>query len=127
MVTAAPERAVVAVIGVSPKVDRYAHSAFQMLRRHHYRAVPVNPGFSEISGERCYACLSQVPGPIDTVTLYVRKVLSDGLVADILEAKPRRIIMNPGAENADLARDAEEAGITVVEGCTLVMLRTGTF
>jgi hypothetical protein len=35
--------------------------------------------------------------------------------------------MNPGAENSALAARAEEAGIEVVEGCTLVMLRTGQF
>jgi hypothetical protein len=35
--------------------------------------------------------------------------------------------MNPGAENFALADKAEEAGIEVVEGCTLVMLRAGQF
>jgi hypothetical protein len=35
--------------------------------------------------------------------------------------------MNPGAENSALAAEAEQAGIEVVEGCTLVMLRTGQF
>jgi len=35
--------------------------------------------------------------------------------------------MNPGAENHALAAKAKEAGIEVVEGCTLVMLRTGQF
>jgi hypothetical protein len=35
--------------------------------------------------------------------------------------------MNPGAENPALAEKAEQAGIEVVEGCTLVMLRTGQF
>jgi hypothetical protein len=46
---------------------------------------------------------------------------------EIVSARPRRIIMNPGAENPDLARRAEAAGIEVVEGCTLVMLRPGRF
>jgi hypothetical protein len=35
--------------------------------------------------------------------------------------------MNPGAENSDLAVKAGERGIEVVEGCTLVMLRSGHF
>ena len=35
--------------------------------------------------------------------------------------------MNPGAENHELRKAAEAQGIEVVEGCTLVMLRTGTF
>ena len=35
--------------------------------------------------------------------------------------------MNPGAENETLAEKARDHGIEVIEGCTLVMLRTGTF
>ncbi len=67
------------------------------------------------------------PKPIDTVTLYLGEPRSNPLIDEIIQAKPRRIIMNPGAENPSLAEKAEEAGIEVVEGCTLVMLQTGQF
>ena len=43
----------VAVLGASPKPDRYAFRAIQMLREHGHHAVPVNPAFEEIVGERC--------------------------------------------------------------------------
>lgn len=98
-----------------------------MLREYGHCPVPVNPGFSEIEKVRCYPRIGDVPDKIDTVTLYIGKARSDRLIGEILTAKPRRIIMNPGAENADLATRAEERGIVVVEGCTLVMLRSGTF
>jgi predicted CoA-binding protein len=98
-----------------------------MLREHGHRAVPVNPAFDEVLGERCYHSITDAPRPIDTITLYLGKPRSDPLVADIIGARPRRIIMNPGAENADLAEEAEAAGIEVVEDCTLVMLQSGTF
>jgi len=49
------------------------------------------------------------------------------LIDEIVAAKPQRIILNPGAENEELAAAASGAGIEVVEGCTLVMLRTGLF
>jgi uncharacterized protein len=61
------------------------------------------------------------------VTLYLGEARSNPLIGEIIHAKPRRIIMNPGAENYALAEKAEEAGIQVVEGCTLVMLRAGQF
>jgi predicted CoA-binding protein len=117
----------VAVLGASPKPDRYAYRAMQMLREHGHRAVPVNPAFDEVLGERCYDTIRDVPTPIDTVTLYLGKARSDPLVDEIVGSKPRRIIMNPGAENPTLARKAEAAGIDVVEDCTLVMLQTGAF
>src|SRR3954471_3044291 len=117
----------VAILGASPKPDRYAYKAFQMLRDHGYRAIPINPAFEDILGDKCYPRIAEAPKPIDTVTLYLGEARSNPLIDEIIAAKPRRIIMNPGAENAELATKAEEAGIEVVEGCTLVMLQTGQF
>ncbi len=119
--------ATVAVLGASPKPDRYAFRAMQMLRDYGHRAVPVNPAFDEILGERCHRSIADVPQPIDTVTMYLGKARSDPLIDDILAAKPRRIIMNPGAENDTLAEKARERGIEVVYDCTLVMLNSGAF
>ena len=117
----------VAVLGASPKPDRYAYRAMRMLREFGHRAIPVNPAFPEILGETCYGKLSDVPDRVDTVTMYLGKQRSDPLIDDILAVKPRRIIMNPGAENDTLARKAEAAGIEVDYACTLVMLQTGEF
>lgn len=117
----------VAVLGASPKPDRYAHRAMRMLSEFGHRAIPVNPAFPEILGETCYANLADVPDRIDTVTIYLGKQRSDPLIDHIISAKPKRIIMNPGAENDDLARKAEAAGIESVYDCTLVMLQMGSF
>jgi predicted CoA-binding protein len=117
----------VAILGASPKPDRYAYRAMQLLREHGHRAIPINPAYEEVLGEKCYRSIANVPDKIDTVTLYLGKARSSPLIDDIVGAKPRRIIMNPGAENGDLRTKARELGIEVVEDCTLVMLRSGTF
>jgi predicted CoA-binding protein len=122
-----PSSQTVVVLGASPKSDRYAYRALEMLKKHGHRAIPVNPAFDNILGEKCYPTISAVPKPIDTVTLYLREARSTPLIEEILAASPRRIIMNPGAENAALAVEAEKVGIEVVEDCTLVMLRAGQF
>ena len=117
----------VAVIGASPKPHRYAYRAVEMLKRYGHQPIPVNPAFQEVLGEKCYPHVADAPKPIDTVTMYVGKRRSDPLIDEIVAAKPRRIIMNPGAENDDLADKARDAGIEVVEACTLVMLQVGNF
>ena len=117
----------VAILGASPKPDRYAFQALQLLREYGHRPLPINPAYEEILGEKCYPTISAVPGPIDTVTLYLGQERSNPLIEEIIHARPRRIVMNPGAENSTLAAKANNAGIEVVEGCTLVMLRTGQF
>ena len=117
----------VAILGASPKPDRYAYRAMEMLRAHGHRALPVNPAFTEIMGETCYPTIADIPEPIETVTLYLGPQRSDPLIPEILAAKPRRIIMNPGAENENLADKARAAGIEVDYACTLVLLQTGAF
>ncbi|MEP6822076.1 MAG: CoA-binding protein [Chthoniobacterales bacterium] len=117
----------VVVLGASPKPDRYAYRAMQMLREYGHRAIPINPAFPEIMGETCHSSIANVTEPIDTVTMYLGKQRSDSLISEIVAAKPRRIIMNPGAENDDLADKAREAGIEVDYACTLVLLQTGQF
>jgi uncharacterized protein len=117
----------VAVLGASPKPHRYAFKAMELLKQYGHKPIPINPAFGEVLGETCYPKISEVHEPIDTVTLYLREARSTPLIDEIVAAKPRRIIMNPGAENEALAEKARDHGLEVIEGCTLVMLRTGQF
>jgi len=117
----------VAILGASPKPDRYSLKALELLREYGHCPLPINPAYDDILGEKCYPKISTVPGPINTITIYLREALSTPLIGEIIDAKPRRLIMNPGAENPVLAARATKAGVEVVEACTLVLLRTGQF
>jgi uncharacterized protein len=117
----------VVVLGATPKEDRFAYRAMQMLAEHGHNPIPVNPAFDEVLDRRCYGSIAEVTEPIDTVTMYVGPTRSEPLISEIVQARPRRIIMNPGAENEQLAAAAQANGIEVVTGCTLVMLQAGAF
>jgi predicted CoA-binding protein len=117
----------VIVLGASPKEDRYSNKAVQQLLNHGHQVFPIHPTCDQILGQTCYKSLAEVPEPVDTITLYVGADKSTELAEKILGLKPKRIIMNPGAENAALAQQAKQQNIEVVEGCTLVMLRTKQF
>jgi len=64
---------------------------------------------------------------VHTVTLYLNPQMQQEHYDYILALKPRRLIFNPGAENPELQRLAEEQGVETVIGCTLVMLAAGLF
>ncbi|MGH8095423.1 MAG: CoA-binding protein [Chthoniobacterales bacterium] len=121
------EKRNVAVLGASPSPERYSNQAIRLLRRFDYRPIPVNPAYEEIEDLSCFPNLAAISQPLHTITIYLSPVRSAPLIDEILAANPQRIIMNPGAENEDLAAAASGAGIEVVEGCTLVMLKTGLF
>ena len=70
---------------------------------------------------------SIVETEIDTIAVYVNPEISSGLIEQIIQVKPRRVIFNPNTENPELASKLAAAGIETIEACTLVMLRTGQF
>ncbi len=117
----------VAVLGASPKKERYSNKAIQMLRSHGHRVIPVNPAQKEIDGLPVVARLTDIQQPVDTVTVYVGPAHIGALIPDIVKLNPRRVIMNPGAESDELVRALDQAKIEHVEACTLVMLSTNQF
>ena len=127
MPTRAPEHSRVAVLGASPKEDRYSFKAVHMLKEHGHQPIPVHPAGHTVDGVAGVRDLADISDPVDTLTMYVNAKISDDKLDEILTLKPRRVIFNPGAENETLAGKLRDNGIEVVEACTLVMLRTGQF
>lgn len=118
----------VAVLGASPKKDRYANKAVTELLKFGHEVVPVNPAYAEIEGLPVASELAALaPGSIDTLTVYVGADRSGALGAAMVDLRPRRVIFNPGAENPELAEALRAEGIEALEACTLVLLRTGQF
>ena len=117
----------VVLIGASNNPERYSHRALLLLRKHGHEVVLVHPKLAEIEGIPVVADVSLIAGPVDTVTMYVGAAISSGLQDKLIALKPRRIIFNPGAENASLADALQKAGIACEEACTLVLLNTGQF
>jgi predicted CoA-binding protein len=117
----------VAVLGASAKKDRYSYKAVEMLKAHGYAVFPVHPALSEVQGMRVFARLSDIDAPLHTISVYLGSERSSRLRDEILQAKPTRVIFNPGAENPALAADLRQNGIRVQEACTLVLLSTGQF
>ena len=117
----------VVIIGASDNPERYSHKALLLLRRHGHEVVPVHPKLAEIEGIPVIADAGAISAAVDTVTMYVGAAISTGLKDKLAALRPKRVIFNPGAENATLAEELEKAGITCEEACTLVLLNTGQF
>lgn len=117
----------VVVLGASPKTGRYSNQAVRLLKEHGYPVIPVHPAFGEIEGLPAARRLADVAPPVHTLTLYVAAARLPAVAGEILELRPGRVIFNPGTESPPLQARLDEAGIPWLEGCTLVMLRTGVF
>lgn len=120
------ERAV-AVLGASAKPERYSHKAVKLLAERGHRVYPVHPSRTPVAGVECRGSLAEIPEPVDTITVYIGSQNSEPLIDEIIQAAPRRVILNPGAESEKLKEKCEDAGIEVLEACTLVLLKTDRF
>ncbi|MGZ3723073.1 MAG: CoA-binding protein [Bdellovibrionales bacterium] len=117
----------VAILGASPKPERYSNKAFHMLQEYGHTVLPVAPSMRELEGVKVFATLGEIHESVDTLTMYVGAAISSGLEAAILKLKPARVIFNPGSENPALQAVLVHAGIEVEEACTLVLLRSNQF
>ncbi|MFH0911266.1 MAG: CoA-binding protein [Planctomycetota bacterium] len=117
----------VAVLGASPKEERYSNKAVKMLLGRGHTVFPLHPACPSIHGLACTARLEDLPKPIHTLTVYLNEANSTRLIPKIIDLHPQRIILNPGAENPHLEEKAIAAGITVLNACTLVLLTTNQF
>ena len=118
------------ILGASDKVDRYSYQARSMLHEYGFRTALISPRVKLVEGEIVHPDIKSAVlavGNPDTITMYVGASVSSQMKNEILSSQPRRVIFNPGSENADLAAALRNSGVAVLEACTLVMLRTGQF
>ena len=101
----------VAILGASKNPERYSYTAFKMLREYGHTPLLVTPKFSELEGFKAYARLADVPGPVDTLTIYVGPERSSQLLTEIVQLKPGRVIFNPGSENPEVQEALKQADI----------------
>ncbi len=118
---------IVAVLGASKKEDRYSNKAVLKLIKEGYETIPINPTGCEIHGIKSVANLADIECDIDILTMYVNASRSAKLADDIIDLRPRKIIFNPGAENAELAKLCEKNNIETEDACTLILLNMGEF
>jgi len=114
------------IIGSSEDPSRYASMAAGRLRRHQVDFVPMGIKTGTIEGETIVTGKPELEN-IHTVTMYISPKRQPEYYDYIISLHPKRVIFNPGTENEEFAQRLSNQGIEAIEGCTLVMLGTGTF
>ncbi|NND94274.1 MAG: CoA-binding protein [Flavobacteriales bacterium] len=114
------------VIGASLKPYRYSHLAIQRLVNLGYPVFAVGRDIGEVHGITIRQEVDNF-SDIHTVTLYLNADAQREYYESILALNPKRIIFNPGAENAEFKKRALESGIEAFNACNLVMLSANTF
>jgi len=105
----------IAVVGLSAQWHRPSYFAAKYMQEHGYRVIPVNPGQTEILGEKCYKSLRDIPGKVDIVDCFRKSVEIPAIADDAIAIGAKVLWMQLGVENGDARHKAEAAGLEVVE------------
>jgi predicted CoA-binding protein len=115
------ESKTVAVVGLSPREERYSHQVAKYLQSQGYRIIPVNPNADEVLGERSYPDLVSIPEPIDVVDVFRRSEAVPEIVEEAIKVGAKTVWMQEGVVHEEAAARAREAGLQVVmDRCMMV-------
>jgi len=104
----------IAVVGLSANPQRPSHGVARYLQRAGYRIIPVNPNVAEVLGERAYATLSELPGPVDVVEVFRRSEFAGAIVDDAIAVGAGAVWLQDGVVDEAAAARARAAGLDVV-------------
>ena len=104
----------IAVVGLSPKMERPSNRATRYMLEAGYQIIPVNPGHHQILNQPCYPDLLSVPGNIDIVNIFRRSEQILPIVQDAITKKAKVIWMQEGIVNEEAAKLAKDQGLFVI-------------
>ncbi len=105
---------VIAIIGASLKPERPSHWISVYLKEQGYKVIPVNPGLSEVLGDKCYKSLSEIPEAVDIVDIFREPGAVPAIVDEAIAKKAKVIWMQEGIVHNEAADKARAAGLKVV-------------
>jgi predicted CoA-binding protein len=104
----------IAVVGLSSRRSRPSYGVSEYMKTCGYRIIPVNPNEAEVLGEKCWATLDEVPGPVDIVDIFRRSEMVPEIVDAAIRIGAKGVWMQEGVVNEEAAEKARAAGLEVV-------------
>jgi predicted CoA-binding protein len=111
----------IAVVGLSAEWHRPSHFAAKYLQARGYRVVPVNPRYTEVLGERCYATLEDIPHRVDMVDVFRREADLPPIARAAVAIGARCLWQQLGVRSAEADAIARAAGLdSVMDRCVKI-------
>lgn len=111
----------IAVVGLSDRPDRTSHMVSAAMQIRGYRIIPVNPGATEILGEKSYPSLKDIPEPIHIVNVFRRSEYCADVAREAAEIGAKVLWLQQGIISEEAAAIAEKSGmIAIMDRCIKV-------
>ena len=105
----------IAVVGLSRDPSKAAHAIPARMQRAGFRVIPVNPYVAQVLGEKSYATLQDVPGPIEVVLVFRPSEQAAAVARDAVAIGAKALWLQQGIVSAEARRLAAAANMLYVE------------
>lgn len=113
-------RPTVAIIGASKDRSKYGNKSVRAHASQGYEVFPVHPSETEIEGFKVYRSVTDIPVPLDRVSLYLPPHLGVKALDAIAAKGTKELFVNPGAESDELVSKAKALGLEPILACSIV-------
>ena len=108
----------IAVIGLSPKVDRPSHRVAKHMQESGFEIIPVRPAVKEVLGARAYAALPEIPFTVDLVDVFRAPKYVAEITEQCIDKKVSSLWLQEGVIDVESANRAYQENIfTVMDKC----------
>jgi len=115
----------IAVVGLSSKQWRASYQVARYLQEHGYRIVPVNPGETEVLGERAYPSVLDLPEEfaVDVVDVFRRAEYAPEVARQAVAIGAKVLWLQEDIVSEEAARIASDGGLEVIMGVCIMKVR----
>ena len=104
----------IAMVGLSDRWHRPSNFAAKYLLEYGYRVIPVNPNYTSILGEKCYARLEDIEESVDVVNVFQRAEVVLPIVQSAVQINAKALWLQLGIFNDEAVELASQADMDVV-------------
>lgn len=110
----------VAIIGASRHRHKYGNKAVRAFSQAGWTVFPVNLLADQIESLDVCRSLTDVPTPIDRVSIYLHPEDTFEILDTVAEVDVGDVWLNPGSANERVLTRARELNLPVVSSCSIV-------
>lgn len=111
----------IAVVGISSDAVKPSHYVAKYMQAQGFRIVPVNPRYTEVLGQACYASLEEIPFKVDLVDVFRRTEDVLPIAHSAVAIGARCLWQQVGVQNEQAQALVWQAGMqSVMDQCLMV-------
>jgi len=101
-------------VGLSNNSERAAFGVAKILIEKGHQIIPVHPKAETVHGQKGFAKLSDIPGKVDVVDIFVNSELAGGVVNDAIALGAKGVWLQLDVIDAGAISRAHDAGLLAV-------------